>query len=527
MQRETRMEENEAFLRQLGLGKITLSVPGDQCSKCDGNDTSDEEIDEEEIDNSENHTFIPFQANVNGDTLPVSRVQAVCYEIAESWGTCMGFVELTCSQTDEKVRIVVCAAVYKGELHDILVDTLARETFELDSSKMVTKALCQPQTPLDRDTPVNVHHVETQVTRLLDILDGTIEGSPLMTPGMMFTTHVDNCLEFIRRTNIRAQRQYRPSKELETLAPVVGSKTIIKLAVCHRAVSQREGSGLPNVDKVCCEPCAVALADYVYDTPRAALVGNKGAIAVDVVSLWRNIGVTHFDTKTTRDAMYNLGYARCNGNGACPTDCHGGEDHATTSFTLPTGRAHKASSLETKLRTQHNVLMRTRDHSAAECVREEEGSTPREVMRQHRTRIHTKAAAATTEEEEEIDLLEPVDEEEVVDLERFKSTQNKTGYMGVTYDQKNTNYKAVIYVGDSYQHLGVFETVEEAAQAHARAYVRKHGGPPHTELESTEEEVDLLLRGAGRANPCELVRPHRILLLGEGPAEVDDPLGRL
>jgi len=43
---------------------------------------------------------------------------------------------------------------------------------------------------------------------------------------------------------------------------------------------------------------------------------------------------------------------------------------------------------------------------------------------------------------------------------------------------RSRKYVAAIRVNGKYRYLGAFNTVEEAAQAYARAYLREHGGPP-------------------------------------------------
>jgi len=87
--------------------------------------------------------------------------------------------------------------------------------------------------------------------------------------------------------------------------------------------------------------------------------------------------------------------------------------------------------------------------------------------------------------------------EEEIDLEPFRST-NSAGYRGVSRNSSNQKYKAEIKVDGHRRHLGLFDTVEEAAQAYARAYIRKHGGPPAASPaeqfrkdEEGEEEIDL------------------------------------
>jgi len=89
--------------------------------------------------------------------------------------------------------------------------------------------------------------------------------------------------------------------------------------------------------------------------------------------------------------------------------------------------------------------------------------------------------------------------EEVIDLEPFRSEKNSTGYQGVRWNSSNQNYRAYTRVNDVDMTLGIFDTVEEAAQAYARAYLRQHGGPPgllsraeqFRQEEEGEEEIDL------------------------------------
>jgi len=49
----------------------------------------------------------------------------------------------------------------------------------------------------------------------------------------------------------------------------------------------------------------------------------------------------------------------------------------------------------------------------------------------------------------------------------------------VSWDSHSQKYKAQIGVNGANRHLGLFDTAEEAARTHARAYLKqKNGGPP-------------------------------------------------
>jgi hypothetical protein len=65
-----------------------------------------------------------------------------------------------------------------------------------------------------------------------------------------------------------------------------------------------------------------------------------------------------------------------------------------------------------------------------------------------------------------------------IDLEPFRSETNKSGYRGVSWNAGRQNYRATISVNDRRTNLGIFDTVEEAAQAYARPYLRQYGAVP-------------------------------------------------
>jgi len=70
------------------------------------------------------------------------------------------------------------------------------------------------------------------------------------------------------------------------------------------------------------------------------------------------------------------------------------------------------------------------------------------------------------------------DETEEIDLEPFRSERSSAGYRGVCWNRSWEKYQAKISVNGQEMSLGSFGTAEEAARAYARAYLRKHGGPP-------------------------------------------------
>jgi len=108
------------------------------------------------------------------------------------------------------------------------------------------------------------------------------------------------------------------------------------------------------------------------------------------------------------------------------------------------------------------------------------------------------------------------EEGEEIDLEPFRS-EGRAGYRGVCWDSGKRKYKAQICVNGDRRHLGSFDTAEEAARAHARAYLREYGGPSaqaglgtmpqkkaqasseSDENEDDEEEASSSLRPAKRA----------------------------
>ena len=80
-----------------------------------------------------------------------------------------------------------------------------------------------------------------------------------------------------------------------------------------------------------------------------------------------------------------------------------------------------------------------------------------------------------------LDLQEDGDDdrnEDEIDLEPFRSEKSNSGYRGVFWNSSNQKYQAGISVNGRHTHLGTFDTVAEAAQVYARAYLREHGGPP-------------------------------------------------
>ena len=79
--------------------------------------------------------------------------------------------------------------------------------------------------------------------------------------------------------------------------------------------------------------------------------------------------------------------------------------------------------------------------------------------------------------------------EEAIELEPFRSTNN-AGYRGVKWISSRRNYQATIRVNGHSRHLGSFDTAEEAARAHVRAYLRKHEVEPKAEAKETEEQED-------------------------------------
>ena len=82
-----------------------------------------------------------------------------------------------------------------------------------------------------------------------------------------------------------------------------------------------------------------------------------------------------------------------------------------------------------------------------------------------------------------------------IDLEAFRSEKSSSGYRGVSWNSGSHKYIARI----SQEYIGMFDTVEEAARAYARAYLSQNGGPPapsafalfRQEAEGEEEEIDL------------------------------------
>jgi len=79
--------------------------------------------------------------------------------------------------------------------------------------------------------------------------------------------------------------------------------------------------------------------------------------------------------------------------------------------------------------------------------------------------------------------------EEKIDLEPFRLELSNAGYRGVRWDSSSRKYFAAIWVNGHVMHLGNFGTVEEAAQAFARAYLRQHGGPPALPTPSVAGQV--------------------------------------
>jgi len=64
--------------------------------------------------------------------------------------------------------------------------------------------------------------------------------------------------------------------------------------------------------------------------------------------------------------------------------------------------------------------------------------------------------------------------EEVIDLEPFRSKKSTTGFRGVVLTVDKKKFKAQ----KNSEHLGNFETAEEAARAYARVYLKQHGKAP-------------------------------------------------
>jgi len=82
--------------------------------------------------------------------------------------------------------------------------------------------------------------------------------------------------------------------------------------------------------------------------------------------------------------------------------------------------------------------------------------------------------------------------EEEIDLEAFRSEKSSSGYRGVSWDSSRQQYRTNFYVNGANKHLGMFNTVEEAARAYARANLREHGGPPAHTMNIPKTNVTLL-----------------------------------
>jgi hypothetical protein len=110
--------------------------------------------------------------------------------------------------------------------------------------------------------------------------------------------------------------------------------------------------------------------------------------------------------------------------------------------------------------------------------------------------------------------------EEEIDLEPFRSEKGCTGYRGVYWDTKKVKYQAQISVNGANQYLGYFDTVKEAAQAYARAYLSEHGGPlaamplqevPSVEAEEVENEITTKISAPGAAGgTADAPQPQRM-----------------
>lgn len=57
---------------------------------------------------------------------------------------------------------------------------------------------------------------------------------------------------------------------------------------------------------------------------------------------------------------------------------------------------------------------------------------------------------------------------------RSRGSNNTSGYMGVTWHKQHQKWRSQISAFGRYHHLGVFDTLEEAAEAYAAAKARLH-----------------------------------------------------
>lgn len=58
---------------------------------------------------------------------------------------------------------------------------------------------------------------------------------------------------------------------------------------------------------------------------------------------------------------------------------------------------------------------------------------------------------------------------------RKAPVSNRSGYKGVSFHKASSKWRATICQNYKYQHLGLFETAEQAADAYAKAAVKLHG----------------------------------------------------
>ena len=101
------------------------------------------------------------------------------------------------------------------------------------------------------------------------------------------------------------------------------------------------------------------------------------------------------------------------------------------------------------------------------------------------------AAAADSGEEDGVEI----------DLEQWRSSRGVTGYIGV--NMLRGQYQAKITLPSGIRKfLGIYDTVEEAARAHARKYLKIHGGPPEMEVGTVAERE---AAAAGSGDDVEIV----------------------